>query len=118
MAIEWPPLVPFLVALGDMTRTGPQGATIRTQMDAGPDKVRRRTTAAPQRFRGATPFLSQAQLDAFEAFFADDLAMGALPFRARDPISCRTRSFRFIDSYTVSKNGSQAQVSAELEILP
>src|SRR5690625_3913550 len=96
--IDWPPLVPFLVALGDMSRTGPQGATIRTPMDAGPDKVRRRSTAAPMRFRGTTPFLTAAELDAFEEFFAADLGMGALPFQARDPITCTTRRFRFIDS--------------------
>lgn len=118
MPIEWPPLVPFFVALGDLSRTGPQGGTIRTQMDAGPAKVRRRFTAAPQRFQGATGFLSRGQLAAFETFFIEDLAMGSLPFLARDPISCTVKTFRFLDSYTVTPGGRRVRVSAELEILP
>lgn len=118
MAIAWPLSIPFLRALGEMSRTGPQGATIRTAMDAGPDKVRRRSTAAPQRFRGATSFLTTAQVAAFEQFFAEDLAMGALPFKAVDPMSCTLRTFRFVDSYTITPSGRSARISADLEILP
>lgn len=118
MAIEWPPLVPFFNSLGEMSRSGPQGATIRTQMDAGPAKVRRRFTAAPMRFTGSTSFMTRAEVAAFEAFFAQDLAMGALPFEAVDPMTCTIRTYRFIDSYTVTPSGRSARISAELEILP
>lgn len=118
MAIEWPPLIPFFNSLGDMSRTGPQGATIRTQMDAGPAKVRRRFTAAPMGFSGTTGFMTRAQVEVFEMFFAQDLAMGALPFEARDPVTCTVRTYRFVDSYIVRPVGSRMQISAELEILP
>lgn len=115
---EWPPLLPFFSALNSLSRTGPQGALIRTSMDAGPDKVRRRTTAAPLRFTGRTPFLSRAEVAVFEEWFVDLVASGALPFVAVDPMDCQPKTFRFLDSYTVTRIGNKFQVSADLEILP
>lgn len=117
MPATWPPALPFFVT-ASRERSGPQDAVIRTQMSAGPDKVRRRTTAAPKRYSGTTPGYTRAELATFETFFADTLDMGALSFTATDPFDGNTKTFRFVGTYSVSPWGKGAQVSAELEILP
>lgn len=112
------PSIPFFKAHGNLSRSGPQNAVIRTSMDAGPDKVRRRFTAAPRRFTGTTPFLTKTELETFETFFETTLQMGALSFTATDPLSCTTKTFRFVGDYKVNPAGRAFRVSAELEILP
>lgn len=115
---EWPTNLPFFNLVADMTRSGPQGAVRRTQMDAGPAQVRRITSAAPKARGGRTPPLSLAQLEAFESFFSADLGEGALSFTATDPFDCVERTFRFVGSYEVSRSGRKFSITAELEILP
>lgn len=113
----WPD-IPFFCAVTGSEQTGPTGAVIRTRMDAGPDKVRRRTTAAPRSFRGRTPFLTRAQLTTFETWFSSSIADGALSFTADDPYGGGEKAWRFVGSYTVQRLGSVYVVSAELERLP
>ena len=115
---SWPSTVPFFKGHGNLSRSGPVDAVIRTNMSAGPAKVRRRFTAAPRNFTGITPFLTKTQLATFETFFEVTLQMGALSFTATDPLDCTEKTFRFVGSYNVSPSGRAFRVSAELEILP
>lgn len=115
---DWPASVPFFIAFGGLSRTGPQDAVIRTAMDHGPDKTRRRFTAAPRGYSGTSPFWTKAQLATFETYFETDLMMGALSFSAIDPMDCTVKTFRFVGGYTVVPVGRKFRVSAGLEILP
>lgn len=118
MPQAWPPTLRFFIAHDGLSRSGPLGGTIRTQMDTGPAKVRRRFTAAPRRFTGVTPKMTKAELATFESFYETTLAMGALSFTAEDPLDCTSKTFRFVSGYEVVPTGRSFRVSAELEILP
>ncbi|NDV52103.1 hypothetical protein [Salipiger sp. PrR003] len=113
----WPSDLPFFES-ADETRTGPQGAVIRSQMDMGPDQVRRRTSSAPKRRAGVIQAITDAELVAFEAFFSNVIGEGALSFTATDPFDGVTRTFRFVGSYSVQRVWPYFAITAELEILP
>ena len=94
-------------------------STIRTRMDAGPAKVRRRSTAAPATRRMGHPRYTTAELQTFLAFFRDTLAGGALSFDMDDLVTGATATCRFTapPSYSAAAPGRWS-VSAELEVLP
>jgi hypothetical protein len=71
-----------------------QNTVIRTQMDAGPAKVRRRATAAvrPLSLRWV---LTEAQLETFISFFEDEVVGGSIAFDMTHPRKGIERSFRF-----------------------
>lgn len=115
----WPTAsFPFFVSQPSLQGSGPQNAVERTEMQQGPAKVRRLTSAAVKGRAGTTPGMTLAQFQAFEDFFANDLGMGALSFTATDPFDCVPKTFRFVGSYDVSRAGGKRYVSASLEILP
>jgi hypothetical protein len=62
--------------------------SLRTQMDAGPAKVRRRFTAGVTTFQVSLP-MTTAQVATFETFFSTTIAGGALAF---DWVHPRTRA--------------------------
>lgn len=68
---------------------------VRTPMEAGPAKQRRRYTARVRPFMLALE-LTSAELDLFEAFYESTLADGALPFEWVHPRTQAVLSFRFI----------------------
>ena len=114
---DWPANLPFFTDGSTMTRSGPINATIRTEVGAGPAKTRPRFSTATRTRPGRIPRLTLAQMQAFEAFFADDLAFGALSFTATDPIDCAAHEFRIL-SYEITRSGAAYFVDAELEVLP
>ena len=117
MAQTWPPDLPFFTRADDHSRTGPQDAVIRTQMSAGPAKVRRRSTAAPRGYNGSIPVLTRFEFDLFEEWFEQTIASGALAFDVTDPLDGIIKTFRFVGGYTASPIGTKLRVSAELEIV-
>lgn len=74
-----------------------ESGVIRTQMDAGPDKVRRRYSAVPTRFQTRMT-VDGDQKDTLETFFHDTLGEGALAFDRTDPRTDATEEFRFLDT--------------------
>lgn len=97
---------------------------IRTKMDAGPVKQRRRYSAV------AVPFQTQLQIDGtqfadLETFFHTTLSEGSLTFDRTDPTTDVTESFRFTDTpnYQLIAGGSTPaervyQVTLNLEKMP
>ena len=63
----------------------PADVLVRTSMDFGPAKVRRRGTAGPRPVSGSI-IVTAAQLATFKTFFNTTLSGGALRFRWRDPL--------------------------------
>lgn len=95
----WPSSLPRLLAPG--YSESPQDQTLRTEMDAGPAKVRRRFSAAvtEQQIR---LLLTDAQLATFESFWDTDLAGGALSIDWDDPRTGSAVHVRPVGRYTVT----------------
>jgi len=69
---------------------------IRSDVDVGPAKTRRRHTKPIVNVKGSL-VLSKAHLDIFDTFYNDVLQSGALRFLFNDPVSGTTKEYRFID---------------------
>ena len=95
---SWPGSLPQYATLRDMQWAGPSNATIRTPMDVGPSKGRRRTTAPTRFVQVAYAQMTDAQLTTFENWFQNDIAMGALAFTMPHPKDQTTRTWRFADA--------------------
>jgi hypothetical protein len=93
---------------------------LRTEMDAGPAKQRRRYTAAVRPITGAQ-VLTQAQVAALKTFHNTTLLGGTQPFDWTDPIpNSGLVNFRFVTEPVIDRalGGGFYRVSYELEILP
>lgn len=96
----------------------PPNNTIRTSMDRGPDKVRRRTTAnvRPISFK---MLLTKTQLATFENFFQNETFSGAEAFDYTHPRTGAAVRARFVNPPSWSDRGrSMYDVQVQLEILP
>lgn len=112
----WPATLPA-PALNSLKETPPNNV-IRTQMDKGPDKVRRRTTAnvRPLSF---TLKLTPAQVATLDTFFTDTTYSGADEFDYTHPRTGAAVTARFVSppDYAESE-GVIYNCSISLEILP
>jgi hypothetical protein len=77
---------------------------IRSEMDVGPAKVRRRFTHPINTF-SASINLTTAEYTTFYNFFNTTLAGGTLPFEFDHPITQVTTEFRFVEPPTISSLG-------------
>jgi len=89
---------------------------IRTQMDAGPKKVRRRYTASTKYFTGKL-LLDAGQLSELEQFYRAVLADGVLRFNFIDPQTLETGEFRFTEDYSENSTNGMFEVTLSLERL-
>jgi hypothetical protein len=113
--IYWPELLPSGL-LADGFSKQPQSNVIRTSMDAGPKKARRRYTARTEKYSGKQVF-DEAELMVFEQFYHTVLADGVLRFNFEDPITGEIGEFRFTEDYTVNPLDGQYEVHMPLERL-
>ncbi|KKM24795.1 hypothetical protein LCGC14_1601510 [marine sediment metagenome] len=119
--VAWPATLPQSPYL-KVTETR-QSATLRSAMDAGPPKVRRRFTAAVRHI-DVVMFLTGPQKTTFDTFFNTTISEGAVSFDWTDPISGGTVSMRFREppAWTQVRAGTVAnklwQAVFALEILP
>lgn len=81
----WPATLPQRPLADGFEETGRDGV-LRTRMDAGPPKTRRRTTAGSSRMR-CTFRLTTAQRATFVTFVESDLAGGALAYDWLHPVT-------------------------------
>ncbi len=117
MTITWPSTLPAYPLLEKYSEAMPN-TTIRTDMEAGPAKVRQRTTAGVRRL-SVGYLLSKQQVSALEEFYAETLKGGSLSFEYTHPRDDATVSCRFVEppSYNAA-NGDYFNVSVSLEVLP
>jgi len=113
--ITWPELLPATLLIDGFSKQ-PQSNVIRTSMDAGPKKARRRYTARTVKYSGKQIF-DAAELAVFEQFYCTVLADGVLRFNFTDPSTLETAEFRFTADYTVSAVEGLFEVSMQLERL-
>ena len=102
--------------LADGLTIQPRSNVIRTTMDAGPRKARRRYTARTVNFSGKQRF-DYAELAVFEQFYHSVLADGVLRFFYKDPINKQLAEFRFTEDYTVVEIGGLFEVTLPMERL-
>lgn len=97
----------------------PDSAVLRTEMDTGPAKTRLRSTATTTNLPNIQYPLTDAQKQAFEAWFRDDIARGALPFDWPRPRG-GTVSVLLVGKqpYTLQTLGSRWLLTINLEIQP
>ena len=92
--------------------------TIKSSMDAGPAKVRRRFTAGISPVSG-TMIMTAAQLATFQTFYNTTLLGGALRFSWTTPpahtVACE---MRFTEAPSWTKVEAEYEVSLSLEVLP
>jgi hypothetical protein len=115
---SWPPGLPQLVAVEGYDEAPPD-LTVRTQMDAGPAKVRRRFTAGV-RALSLQLDLDSAQVETLDVFFDATLQGGALAFDWVHPRTQAAATLRFVRPPVYRPGASDAawQAVLQLEILP
>lgn len=116
----WPASLPQQPELRSVRLTAPTNAVSRRQMDVGPPKSRRRSTASIRPLSCTFTPLTEAQAVTFQEFFEDDLAAGTLSFTMDHPITDAQITVKFTDAgYNLTTRGRDAYaVAVRLEILP
>ncbi|MEO5341100.1 MAG: hypothetical protein H7837_11400 [Magnetococcus sp. MYC-9] len=113
---SWPTSLPQYV-LRDGYREELPNTTLRTPMEVGPAKVRRRTSAAPKQVECQMD-LNAEQLDILEGFYQSTTAGGSLAFSWPHPRTRTTTLFRFTSPPVFHPvSGLLWNVTLKLEIL-
>lgn len=113
----WPVSLPQDVLI-DGYDERPPDTTLRSTMDEGPAKVRRRFTAGVRVF-SVTVALTRAQVETLDAFYRTDLQGGALRFDWTHPRTLAAVQFRFIAGPRyVPQSQTEWLTQLQLEILP
>lgn len=113
--IFWPKVLPKTLLIEGLAATR-KSNVIRTTMDAGPKKTRRRYTATTKTFTGKI-LLNTEQRYALENFYYTELADGVLRFMFTDPQTLELCEFRFTEDYTENSIDGMFEVSMSLERL-
>ena len=113
----WPSSLPQDLLVSEFNDTV-KDPIIRTSVDAGPDKIRRRFTAVPEYIQGKI-ILSASQYNTFISFWENDIKHGSLAFTWKHPITGESVDMRFRNPWSVtSKTSMYFVLSLDLEILP
>lgn len=112
----WPSGLPDELLQPGYSQSSPDTA-LKTEMEVGPAKVRRRATAQPYPVKGILK-LTESELGTLRTFYETTLIGGSLRFSHKDPVSLTAKELRFTapPSWTMS-NGFYV-VQLEFEILP
>jgi hypothetical protein len=114
---SWPLALP-VSPLVEGFRETPPDTVLRSTMDQGPAKLRRRTTAGAGTLT-LTYMLSRSQVDTLLDFFNDSLAGGTLAFDFTHPVNGAPLSCRFRQSPAYAPiNAEYFKAALELEVLP
>lgn len=124
MANTWPGSLPTLPLTQGNKESAPN-LSIRTQVDVGPVKMRKRSTAGAWSF-SASMILTNTQLGTFITFWQTTLSGGSDTFEWTHPRLGTTQNMRFsappewtlIGYSAVPTIGKRWNVSMQLEMLP
>lgn len=116
--VAWPVTLPEYVLSDGYREDAPDNA-IRSDMDVGPAKARRRTTATPVPV-ACQVRLTAAQRQALLDFFNTDTQSGALSWDWVHPVTRAAAVFRFTapPQFSTAGRGRYFIASLALEILP
>ena len=111
--IQWPSSLPQVMILdGQKAKKKPN--VIRTQMDAGPQKARKRYTVQTKEFTGSI-IINELQREILEAFYDSTLGSGVLRFTMKDPQTLLPAEFRFLNEYKEDALDGLWQITMNLE---
>ena len=113
--IFWPDFLPNTLLIDGLSAKR-KSSVIRTSMDSGPQKKRRRYTASIKIFTGKM-LLDESQRFELERFYRTTLADGVLRFNFTDPQTLETGEFRFTEDYTENSIDGRFEISMSLERL-
>jgi hypothetical protein len=113
----WPFTLPASPLVDGFRETLPD-TVLRSPMDQGPAKLRRRTTAGTGAL-SLTYLLTRTEVDTLMDFFNSTLAGGALSFDFTHPVSGADLSCRFRQMPAWAPvNSEYFRAAVELEVLP
>lgn len=112
----WPTTLPDELLMRGYSQTTAD-LLLRSSVDAGPAKVRRRFTAGVQQVVGNL-LLTGAQLAYLRTFYDTTLLGGSLRFTWIEPVTKTAKEFRFTSPIKWSSNSGYYDVNLELEMLP
>jgi len=113
--ISWPDTLPKTLLMNGLSAKRNTNI-VRTAMDAGPVKTRRRYTASIKVFSGKM-LLDESARAELERFYMITLADGVLRFNFTDPQTLETAEFRFTEPYQEASADGFCEVSMSLERL-
>lgn len=115
--VAWPGTLPQTPLYAGYEEKTPD-LLVRTEMDTGPAKVRRRATAGVREITWPT-VLTTAQVATLETFYITTLAGGSLTFTVAHPRTAVGSTWRFVEppTYTHVPPGNYRAV-LKLELLP
>jgi len=103
--------------LKDGFREVPPKNMLRTGMDIGPAKVRRRTTANVRPFFGQM-FLTPALVVVLDDFFVTSTKSGTLTVELKHPRTGAIGTYRFVTEPQYAPHNRGSIASIQLELLP
>lgn len=115
--VDWPVTLPQSPLVAGYQEQ-PENTMLRTDMETGAAKQRRRFTAAPRNI-AMSIMLTDAQMDIFEDFFFNDIKGGSISFEWVHPRTGDPATFRFTQMPTYQEiTPFLYQVNLPLERLP
>lgn len=115
--IDWPEGLPTAPQVDSYEEKLPDNL-IRTQMDSGPGKTRRRSTVDNRKFTMSFLYTA-AQVEVLEAFILDDLAGGVYQFNFPHPRTGVMMNARFSALPVLAAlGGLEYVVKVEMEKMP
>jgi len=112
----WPVTLPQTFDQSSYSEDFPE-MVIRTKMDTGPDKIRKRFTAAPYNLSGSMK-LTSAQTSTLDAFYYTTINAGADSFLFTHPRTLATIICRFLSPPKYRALQYKFEVSIALEVMP
>ena len=114
----WPATLPtFQEFLEGSYREFLANNVIRTEMDIGPAKIRRRGTAAPDIISG-TMHMTSTQVGIFQTFYEDTIYYGSTTIDTIHPRTTAAITVNLLEQPQISRHGADWQVTLTCEILP
>jgi len=116
MALTWPASLPQSFLVNSFVQKAPNNI-VRSAVDSGPAKTRRRFTATTIPISGSM-IMTKAQFLTFKTFFRDTIFDGALEFDMTDDVDGGIMTVKFNEPYEASFLGTVWEVSLSLDKQP
>ncbi len=111
--ITWPAELPELIILNGLVAKK-NSNVIRTSMDAGPQKTRRRYTVQTKNFDGYI-VITESQREVLEDWFDNTIGSGSLRFKMKNPQTLQVEEFRFREDYSEESSDGLWKIVLPLE---
>lgn len=113
---EWPATLPQTFDQTSYSEASPD-MVVRTKMDTGPVKIRRRFTAAPYTLSGSMK-LTSAQTNTLDTFYTTTINGGANSFTFTHPRKLTTVTCRFTAPPKYAALNQDFMATLQFEVMP